>query len=383
MSFLLDFASEMVYPIVPLFLDSILKAPGRALGLIEGAADALLSLVTAGSGVWSDRMRRRVPFIRAGYALAAGSKPLIGLAGSWPTVLGLRLLDRLGKGLRTSARDALIVDLVPPAQRGAAFGFHRAMDTSGAVCGVLFALAWLHFAPGEYRLAFLFTAIPGAAAIALTFTLREAPPRTDGSAAADEARSAAPRPPLSREFRRAAALLWLFALADSSDAFLLLNARRAGLSDVAVVALYALMNVVYAVSSYPAGRLSDRLGRVRVLTCGFALYALCYVGFATLDPSHFAWLFVGYGVYLGMTQGVVRAYVADLAPPELRATALGIFQVGRGFGVLAASAGAGFLFDWYGRAAPFLTCAAIAAFAALAFGMLAPRRGVHSAECLP
>jgi len=361
-SFLLDVASEMVYPLIPIFVGTLLAAPGLALGAIEGAAEGLLSVVTALSGWHSDRMRRRVPYIRLGYALAAVAKPLLALAYAWPAVLALRSLDRLGKGLRTAARDALIGDLAG-ARRGAAFGFHRAMDTAGALTGVLLALLLLSLLPGEYRTIFALTAVPGAAAVVLTLTIREAPrvssPPTSEGGGAGIGR-------LPRAFWSAASLLWLFALGNSSDAFLLLRASELGFSDLGVVWAYAAYNLVYSCASYPAGRASDRFGRRRVLAIGWTLYALTYAGFALAGGAALWWLFPLYGLHMGLTQGVARAWIVDGAPSDARGTALGVYHLGLGAALFSSSLFAGWLWDTFGARSSFAFGSAVAVLALLA-----------------
>lgn len=359
LSLCLDVASEMSYPLVPLFLASVLNAPGIALGMIEGSAEALLAVMTAVAARHSDRIRRRVPFIRWGYGIAAVSKPLMALVGSWPTALGLRMLDRAGKGLRSAARDALIADLAGPARRGAAFGFHRTMDTAGALLGVLLALAILQVLPGHYRTVFALTAIPGAIAVALALRIRDVPRVPDARGA-----RALPLAALPASLWRVNAVLWVFALGNSSDAFLLLRARDVA-SDAKVVWAYALMNLAYALTAFPAGRWSDRIGRQRLMVAGWSLYALLYLAFAWLEQLSIWPLFALYGVHLGLTQGVARAWISDHAPAELRATALGLYQLGLGATLLAASALAGWLWDAFDHRAPFLL-GALCAVAALA-----------------
>lgn len=372
-SFLLDVASEMVYPLIPLFLSAVLAAPGFALGLIEGAAEGLLAIVTAISGWRSDKLRARVPFLRAGYGIAALSKPFLALVGSWPAMLGLRALDRLGKGIRTAPRDALIADLAGPEQRGRAFGFHRSMDTAGAVVGVLIALGLLALLPGRYRTIFALTAIPGLAAVALVFTVRE-----PAQSASDEAPPALPLHTSARAlpaaYWRSAACLWLFALGNSSDTFLLLRARSEGFSDLSVIWAYALYNVVYSAIAFPAGSLSDRIGRKRVIALGWLVYAGVYAGFAACSGPALWGLFLAYGLYMGLTQGVARALVADAVPARMRGTALGVYHLGAGVGLLSSSALAGWLWDHSGHAAPFWVGAAFATAALVALPLAASRR---------
>jgi MFS family permease len=369
-SFCLDLAGEAIYPLIPLFLATMTRAPAQALGLIEGAAEGALNIATAWSGRRSDRIRRRVPFLRWGYGLAAVSKPLLALAGSWPAVLALRSADRLGKGLRTAPRDALVVDLVGFRQRGGAFGFHRAMDTAGSFVGVLLALAAMHFLPGRYRTIFALTAIPALAAVALTFRLREPPRAALGTAAAP----AAPISSLPRSIWRVAAVLWIFALGNSSDTFLLLRATDSGFGAVEVVWAYALMNLTYALVAFPAGRWSDRIGRERVMVVGWILYALVYAAFAWVDPGLFWIAFAVYGVYMGITQGVAKAWIADHAPAELRGTALGVFQFGQGFALMAGNAVAGWSWEHVDPSAPFLIGSGAAVAALLALPLARDRR---------
>lgn len=369
-SLLTDVASEMAYPVVPLFLASALGAPAAVLGLVEGLAEALVSIMKGLSGWHSDRMGRRLPYIRLGYCLGALGKPLLAAAFAWPVVLAARLVDRLGKGLRTTARDALIADAIQAAQAGRAFGYHRAMDTAGAVLGVGAAMVLLWLFPGRYRLIFLLTALPGAAAVWLTFRLRET---REPAPAGAPARSAAPRPSwrdLPAPFWRALIPLGLFALANSTDALLLLRAKNLGLGDLAVVGTYILYNLVYAATAYPLGSLSDRLGRWRLLFLGYALYALTYLGFAETTAAGLWVLFPLYGLYMGLTEGAARAVAASRSPAHMRGTALGVFHAATGLLSLAGSLGAGLLWDALGPAWAFRLGAGAALAAALAIPAL-------------
>lgn len=361
-SFFADVSSEMAYPALPLFMSNVLKAPVAAIGLVEGVAEALVSIMKGLSGIHSDRTGRRTPYLRWGYGLSALGKPMIALAHAWPMVMVARVTDRLGKGVRTTARDALIADTVEAARRGEAFGLHRAMDTAGALVGVGLALALLSWMPEGYRLLFLLAAIPGAISVALTFRLTEATPeepeRTETGNAPVSIRE------LPRGYWRALGLACVFALGNSSDTFLLLRAQDLGFSAAAAIGAYALYNVTYALLSRPMGVLSDRLGRWRVLGAGWLVYAGVYVGFALLGP-HAVWpLFAVYGVYMGFTEGVGKALVADHAPAGSRGTALGFFYLTMGFATLVSSVVAGILWDQIGAAAPFwfgATCALAAA----------------------
>ncbi|MBI5434436.1 MAG: MFS transporter [Planctomycetes bacterium] len=366
-SFLVDVASEMLYPLIPVFVSETLGAPGKALGWIEGAAEGTAAFTSGVAGVRSDRLKKRVPFVRLGYALSALSKPLLALAYAWPAVLALRVFDRIGKGVRTAPRDALIADVVAKEHRGRAYGFHRSMDTAGAFVGVLCALGLLAWLGDRYRLIFALAAVPALIAVAITFTLREPAAGTSGTAGAtSSARAPARFRDLPARFWTTAGVLWLFALGNSSDTFLLLRAKDQGFSATTVVLAYALYNLVYSFAAYPAGALSDRVGRKRMIALGLVLFVGVYAGFAALGGAHLWWLFALYGVHMGLVQGVASALIADAAPSELKATAIGAYRMGVGFATLTASVAAGYLWDEVGHAAPFWFGAAAAALACLA-----------------
>ena len=372
-SFFTDVASEMVYPVVPLFLVAALGAPAVVLGAMEGVAEALVCVMKGLSGWHCDRLGRRAPYVRWGYGLGALSKPLLAVAFSWPLVFVARMVDRLGKGLRTTARDAMIADAAPESMAGRAFGFHRMMDTAGAILGVLLAMGLLALLPGQYRLIFLLAALPGAVAVRLAFRLRD----QDGIRAAC---AEGPRLPLRRSLRglpaaywRSLTLLGLFAFANSTDALLLLRAKNLGLGDVQVVAAYVLFNLTYAASAYPAGALSDRFGRWRMMFGGWTLYGLVYFGFALSGPQGLWLLFPVYGLYMGLTEGVGKAIVAVGLPPERRGTAMGFFLMVTGFATLAGSLAAGLAWDRIGPAAPFWLGGSAALLAVAAGLVLRPR----------
>ncbi|WP_236615127.1 MFS transporter [Desulfovibrio sp. X2] len=381
-SFFTDVASEMIYPVVPLFLTSVLGAPVVVLGAMEGAAEALVSLMKGFSGWHCDRMGRRTPYVRAGYGLATLSKPMLALAFGWPMVFLARMVDRLGKGLRTTARDTMIAEAAPPAVVGRAFGFHRAMDTAGAAVGVLLAMGLLAVLPGRYRLIFLLAALPGLAAVRLTFRLRDrtgegigdrtgtAPSETSAACGQPASRSpGAALRGLPRGYWQALALLGLFAFANSTDTLLVLRAKSLGLSDVQVMAAYLLFNLTYALSAYPAGIASDRFGRWRMMLSGWGLYALVYLGFATASGPAWPWLlFPAYGLYMGLTEGVGKAIVAAGLPAERKGTAMGLFLMATGFMTLLGSLAGGLAWDLIGPRAPFVLGGATAV-AALGAGL--------------
>lgn len=364
-SLLTDISSEMLYPVIPLFLTAVLHAPMSVVGLVEGVAEGTASLLKIASGWISDRIGRRKPLVIWGYALSAASKPLLALARSWQAVLLLRFTDRTGKGLRTSPRDALIAASCPVDARGAAFGMHRALDTLGAVIGPAIALAYLHLLPGNYRPLFLLAAIPAAAGVLILRPVREPAtgPRKGRSESVQNTRL--PDKTLAGRFRRFVLAYAVFAAGNSSDVFLLLKARHAGFSDSGVLLLYLFYNVVYALAAAPAGWLSDRLPRVRFFAGGLFWFALVYAGFALFSQPAAIWiLFALYGFYAAATEGVGRACVADFSPPQSRGTAMGIFHTVNGLLVLAASIVAGILWDRIGPAAPFLYGSACALLSA-------------------
>lgn len=344
-SFFADVSSEMLYPILPLFLTTILGAPVAAIGLIEGLAEATSSLLKTLAGWLSDKSGRRRPFIFAGYLLSAGAKPLIALATGWPLVLVARMGDRFGKGMRSSPRDALIGDLVAPQQRGRAFGWHRAMDTMGAVIGPLLALAIIPFFP-NLRDLFLLAFIPGLIGALLVLSVREVEhPGT-------------PQPLKLSEFPRPFLyylLAWgIFMLANSSDVFLILRAQNLGYSTTQVILLYALYNLIYAVASPYLGRLSDRFERKQFLIGGLGIFALVYLGFALANaPWQIAILFTCYGLYTAATDGIGKALAVDLVPPKVRGSALGLLGTVSGLAALWASTTAGVLWNQVGPWAAF------------------------------
>ena len=374
-SFFTDVASEMLYPVVPLFLTSALGAPVAVLGLIEGVAEAIVSLMKGLSGWHCDKIGRRVPSIRWGYALAAVSKPLMALAFSWPLVFLARSLDRFGKGLRTTARDALIADAVEASRGGRAYGFHRMMDTSGAIVGVLISMGLLALLPGRYRTIFLIATLPGIAAVWLTFGLKEEknPNRQDVAAATCVPGQKNALPHLSKGYWITLGLLGIFAFANSSDTFLILRAKNLGLSDLQTIFAYTLFNAVYAVSAYPLGLLSDRVGRWRLVLSGWLLYAVVYFGFAFATMSAVWWLFPLYGLFMGLTEGVGKALIRDKIDEAHRGTAMGIFHMSLGFSSLAGSVVAGLLWDGISPKAPFVLGGSIALVAVCCL-LLARRR---------
>jgi len=372
-SFLSDVASEMIYPLLPDFLTRTLHAGPAAVGLIEGVAEATASFMKVLSGWWSDRARRRKPIVVAGYSIAALARPLVGIASAWGQVLAIRFTDRVGKGIRTSPRDALLADMVEPENRGRAFGLQRAMDNAGAVVGPLVAAALLKFAFDDERPVFLLAAVPGLLAVALLVFKLEEQPR----ARRIEPGGPAPAGSLPGRFWLAIGIFVLFTLASSTDAFLLLRARDNGIAVWQLPLLWAAFHAVKAAAGVPGGILADRLGRVRTITAGWLVYAISYVGFAFLTRPAQVWgLFAFYALFYALTEGAERALVADLVPAEMRGKAFGAFHGSIGLAALPASVLFGVWWKLFGPRVAFLIGAGIAlvATAALALARLREAR---------
>jgi MFS family permease len=362
-SLLTDASSEMIYPLLPLFLSSVLGASATALGAIEGAAESVAALLKLASGAWSDRLTRRKPLVVVGYALASIVRPLIGLAQGVGQVAALRVTDRIGKGIRTSPRDALIADAVAPSQRGVAYGLHRAGDHLGGVLGPVLAFVLLQFAGISLRTMFLLAAIPAALSVLVLITaVHEKAARRDTSAALKLGVGEG----LGSKYWRYLAVLFLFALGNASDAFLLLRASALGVAAAQVPLLWAAHHVVKALANIPGGALSDRVGRRPLIVAGWAVYAVVYLAFARASTAWHAWLlFLGYGLYFGLTEGVEKAFVTDLVPERLRGTAFGWFHFTLGLAAFPASLLFGVLWDKRGPEVAFGTAAALAAAASV------------------
>jgi MFS family permease len=372
-SFFMDISSEMVINVLPIFLSSVLGVKTNVIGLIEGVAEATASLLKLLSGWFSDRLGSRKWLAVAGYGLSSLAKPFFYWANSWAAVAGVRWADRVGKGIRTAPRDALVADSIDEEQRGIAFGFHRAADTGGAVLGLAIALlvAWLAqrdtgFGAATFRTIVLVSLIPAALAV-LSLAVGAQEVTIDG-------RKEPPRISFRRLGKRFAVLMLLvglFDLGNSSDAFLVLRARESGVSVTGILGMLLAFNAIYALVSTPAGALSDRIGRRRVIIGGWLTYCLIYLGFAFMRESWHGWaLYAAYGVYYGLAYGTAKALVADTVPPELRGTAYGAYNAVLGILDFPASLIAGILWDglgsWsgFGPTAPFLFGALMALLAA-------------------
>lgn len=364
-SFFTDLSSEMIYPLLPLFLASVLGAGALALGLIEGIAESTAAVIKMGTGIWSDRTRRRKPFILSGYGLAGSVRPLIGLATGWPFVLAMRFLDRVGKGLRTSPRDALIADATEPRLMGMAFGFHRSMDHAGAVGGPLLAAALLRFEGVSLRHIFLLAAIPAAVVmIILAAGVKE--PRTNPAPNRKAASLKGDWTELGQPFKWLLLALLVFTLGNSTDAFLLLRLSHAGISASMIALLWSAHHVIKMVATYVGGNLSDRVGRRRMIFSGWLIYAAIYVAFAFLtSPSALITLLLLYGIYFGFTEPSEKAFIADHIPLALRATAFGYYHGVVGLAALPASFLFGLLWSFWGAPVAFLTGAGLALTASM------------------
>jgi MFS family permease len=362
-SLLNDSSSEIIYPLLPIFLATTLGASAGAIGIIEGLAESISSLLKLFAGHLSDRLGKRKFLVVGGYALAALMRPLLAFAGNWHQVLAIRLADRVGKGVRTAPRDAMIADSVRFEQRGLAFGFHRAMDHLGAVIGPIIGYVLVVLFAGNFTRIFLIAAIPAFIAVLVAaFVMRESPSvQTDG----------AKTPKLSlrgfdNNFKRFLVILALFTLSNSSDSFLILRARDSGVSVAIIPLLWAAHHGSKVLSSLYGGDLSDRLGRKRLIVSGWVLYAAVYAGFAFVTSAFSVWaLFLIYGIYFGLVEGAEKALVADLVRPEQRGTAYGLYNLAFGITVFPASLLMGMIWDWKGPSTAFLVSAAMGATAAI------------------
>ncbi|MDP3063081.1 MAG: MFS transporter, partial [Chloroflexota bacterium] len=374
---LTDISSEMILTVLPLFLKNVLGVSTALIGVIEGVADSTATLTRLPSGWLSDRLRRRKGLTLLGYGLSTISKPFLYLASSWGLVMGVRFADRVGKGVRTAPRDALLADSAPKEARGRSFGFHRAMDTAGAMVGILGAAlivflmqrGGVNLERNTFRTIVLVGTVPAVIALIVLWRfVREARAPERGAKQADSAPSEGARFPTA--FKVFLAIALLFTLANSSDAFLILRAQDLGLSVLQILLVLAGFNLVYAALSTHAGILSDRIGRRALILGGWVAYALIYLGFAVAGAAwQVVFLFLAYGLYYAAAEGTARSLVADLAPSSRRGAAYGIYHTAMGITAFPASLLAGWLWQAYSPRAPFLFSAAMAGLAALLLTM--------------
>ncbi|HYO42800.1 MAG TPA: MFS transporter [Candidatus Limnocylindrales bacterium] len=403
-SFLTDVSSELLVYVIPLYLANVLAATPTVIGLIEGIAESVAAFVKLASGAISDRIARRRALVGIGYGASVAAKALYLAAATWPVVLVARVGDRIGKGIRTAPRDALIADSTPADARGRAFGLHRAMDTAGAVVGVGLAAVIIDLTQGgdalitaeTFRLLALAALVPGVLAVmVVALGVRDVPRPVANLGGRDRAAVAVPPAPGAaaaqpRGVGRFPAAFWIFVLAtglftlgNSSDAFVALRSQSLGVGVRDLMLVVVAFNVVDALIAWPMGALSDRVGRRRLIALAWGLYALAYAGFALAGgPDVVIWLWLLYGAYYGVNEAVGRALVADLARPEQRATAYGIVNAVAGLAILPASVIAGLLWDGVGHAAPFWFGSACAALGVLLLAFVRPPRVTHAADAL-
>ena len=350
-SLLTDLSSQMVFPLIPLFLVSVLGVGACAVGIVEGAAEATASLLKVFSGYWSDKIRKRKPFVLFGYSLSSITKPLFAFAHIWPTVLFIRIFERVGKGLRTAPRDAIVAESCDECVRGKAYGFHRAMDGIGSVLGAVFAFLLLPIL--GYRKIFLLGFIPAIIATLVVLFVKE-----KKNVALQEVKRTKLKVSLKAlptNLRLFIAVATIFSLGHFGYAFLLLRSKGIGFTDQNAILLYALFYVVYAIFSVPSGMLSDKVGRKPVLMAGYAIFALCALGLAFISSRYTIFIFFAvYGLSYAMFDGSQRAFVVDMAPSHLKGTALGTFHTAIGLVALPGGFIAGLLWDKISPIATFL-----------------------------
>ncbi|MFA5771380.1 MAG: MFS transporter [Thermoplasmata archaeon] len=378
-SLLTDISSEMILPILPIFLITVLGANMAILGLIEGLADSIASMLKVFSGWFSDKYQRRKPLILFGYSLSTFVKPFLAAATSWSHILIIRVFDRVGKGIRNAPRDALIAESCEKCDRGKAFGLHRAMDTTGAIIGPLigYALLVLVSTPTEQtmRLIFLLSVIPAFAAVVVVLLMVKEPMATKAPGIKNQDKISFKTQNLrnafksmSAEFKMFIVISLIFSFGNFSYAFFIVRANDIGISPSDVILLYLLFNVVYAITAIPAGMLSDTMGRKPVIITGYALLGIIGTGFAFATSSaHIIGLFIIYGFFMGINEGVQRAYVTDIVEPEVRATAIGLFNTTVGIVIFPASLIAGMLWQYINVQAAFLLSAVTSLIALIMF----------------
>ena len=364
-SFFMDISSEMIYPLVPLFLANVLGVSKSAIGLIEGVAESTASILKVFSGYLSDRIGNRKWLMVAGYGLSTLTRPIVALATTWHHVFAFRFFDRFGKGIRGAPRDALIAESTEKEFLGRAFSFHRSLDTMGAVVGPALAFFLLGISSNDYRTVFWLSIIPGIIAVLLIifFITETSKPATELSQ----------RPKFTLKhfdwrFKFFVIIAAIFALGNSSDVFLILRAEEKGVPAVMIPVVYLLFNLVYSMSAIPAGIAADRFGKKRVILTGFVLFALLYYGFAVAADATAIWILFGfYGVFMGLTEGIQKAFLATIIPQQFKATAFGVYNTIVGIAMLPASLIGGWLWDHVSPSATFYFGAITASLSAILF----------------
>lgn len=351
-----DIASEMLYPVMPIFLTAVLGSSMAVVGIIEGTAEFIAGLLKGYFGRLSDKVGKRSIFIVIGYGLSAISKPLPGIFQNIPTVLFSRVADRTGKGIRTAPRDALLGSY-SNGNSGAVFGFHRGMDTLGAAIGPFVALVLLHYFPNNFQLIFLLAFIPSTIAVLFTMLVKDKPIESKLRSRKNysEFWKSAPK-----TYKKLLLLITIFSLVNSSDVFLILKSRDVSDSSTLAIFGYIFYNLIYAAASYPLGGLSDKFGKRKVYSFGLIIFSLVYFGFALAPEIEFIWiLFAFYGIYAASTEGISKAWVSDLIPNEQRGSAIGLLTMMTSLSIMFGSFITGILWDMYGSSAPFLVSAVV------------------------
>jgi len=376
-SFFMDVSSEMIYPLVPLFLANVLGVNKSVIGLIEGIAESTASLLKVFSGWYSDRIGNRKWLMALGYGISTLSRPFVALATSWQQVLGSRFIDRFGKGVRTAPRDAIIAEAADRAYLGRAFGFHRSMDTMGAVVGPALAFFLLGLFSNDYRKVFWLSMIPGTIAVLLIIFFitekKKVGAHTSPSPSSPPLKGGETLPKLTLKhfnwrFKFFVLIASLFALGNSSDVFLILRAQQVGVSTLMIPMVYLLFNLVYSLSSIPAGMAADRFGKKRVILLGFVLFAFLYYGFGAASGTKAIWILFGlYGLFMGLTEGIQKAFLATIIPQDFKATAFGVYNTVVGLAMFPASLIGGWLWDHVSPSATFYFGATTASASAILF----------------
>jgi MFS family permease len=351
-----DIASEMLYPVTPIFLTVVLGSSMAVVGVIEGIAEVTAGLLKGYFGNYSDRIGKRSIFVVLGYGISALVKPLPGIFQNVPTVLFSRVTDRVGKGIRTAPRDALLASY-SDGNSGAIFGFHRGMDTLGAAIGPVFALILLYFFPNNYQLIFLVAFIPSVIAVSFTLLIKDKPNFIKGKAKKNYLHFWKEAP---KEYKIILILITTFSLVNSSDVFLILKSKDVSHSSSLAIFGYVFYNIIYAFASYPFGGLSDKYGKKNIFSLGLIIFSLVYLGFAFIDNIDFIWLlFALYGIYAASTEGVSKAWVSELIPNEQRGSAIGLLTMLSSFSIMLGSLFTGVLWDLFGSSVPFLISAIV------------------------